>query len=374
MRILQVLPALVSGGVERGTVEVATALRREDYPAWVASSGGPLVADLEEMGVVHHRLPLASKNPWMMAKNAAALTNIIKNQGITVVHARSRGPAWSALAAARYRSVPFVTTYHGIYGQSNALKRFYNSVMARGDVVIAPSRFARDYLMHHHPQTDPQRVVVIPRGVDTDIFDPALWAKQGMNVPALAPLIQRAVRPFWVLPARLSRWKGHDIALSAFARSGVGGSLIFCGADTPEAPYRQELSQRIKDLGLGERVFFGNLPADTMPALYATADYVLSPAMKPESFGRVIIEAAAMAKIVIATDHGGAAESILSGKTGFLIPVMGAESALGQTMKTVWTLDEAARHTMGQAARQRMIDDYGLSTMQKATLDVYRQF
>jgi glycosyltransferase involved in cell wall biosynthesis len=270
--------------------------------------------------------------------------------------------------------VPFVTTYHGIYGQGSALKRFYNSVMARGDVVIAPSQFARDYLMHHHPHTDPQRVVVIPRGVDTDIFDPALWAGQAEEIPALASLIQRAVRPFWVLPARLSRWKGHDIALSAFAHSGVGGSLIFCGADTPQAPYRQELSQRIKDLGLGERVFFGNLPADVMPALYAAADYVLSPAMKPESFGRVIIEAAAMGKIVIATDHGGAAESILSGKTGFLIPVDQAESELARAMKTVWTLSDADRHTIGRAARQRMIDTYSLSAMQKATLDVYRQF
>jgi glycosyltransferase involved in cell wall biosynthesis len=374
MRILQVLPALVSGGVERGTVEIATALRMQDYPAWVASSGGPLVADLEDRGVVHYRLPLATKNPWIMAKNAVALASLIKDQGIRVVHARSRGPAWSALAAARCCGVPFVTTYHGIYGQGSALKRFYNSVMARGDVVIAPSQFARDYLMRHHPHTDPQRVVVIPRGVDTDIFDPALWAGQAEEIPALASLIQRAVRPFWVLPARLSRWKGHDIALSAFAHSGVGGSLIFCGADTPQAPYRQELSQRIKDLGLGERVFFGNLPADVMPALYSAADYVLSPALKPESFGRVIIEAAAMGKIVIATDHGGAAESILSGQTGFLIPVDQAESELARAMKTVWTLSDAERHTIGRAARQRMIDAYSLSAMQKATLDVYRRF
>jgi len=374
MRILQVLPALVSGGVERGTVEIASALQAHDHQAWVASAGGPLVADIESVGAVHHRLPLSSKNPWVMGKNAIALSNLIKTQGIDLVHARSRAPAWSALAAARVCGVPFVTTYHGIYGQGIGIKRFYNSVMARGDVVIAPSQFARDYLMQHHPQTDPQRVVVIPRGVDTDYFHPALWAGRASEIPALAALLQRAVRPFWVLPARLSRWKGHDVALSAFARSGVAGSLMFCGADTPDAPYRQELSQRIRALGLGERVFFGNLPADTMPALYALADYVLSPAMKPESFGRVIIEAAAMAKIVIATHHGGAAESILSGQTGFLIPVDQAETALAQTMKTVWALSDAARHALCQAARQRMIDIYSLSAMQGATLDVYRQF
>ena len=374
MRILQVLPALVSGGVERGTVEIASALQAEGHHAWVVSGGGPLVADVESVGAMHHRLPLTSKNPWVMGKNALALARLIRAQGIDLVHARSRAPAWSAMMAARFCGVPFVTTYHGIYGQGSALKRFYNSVMARGDVVIAPSHFARDYLMQHHPHTDPQRVVVIPRGVDTDHFDPALWAGQVGDIPALAALLQRAVRPFWVLPARLSRWKGHDLALSAFARSGVAGSLIFCGADTPEAPYRQELSQRIKDLGLGERVFFGNLPADTMPALYAAADYVLSPSMKPESFGRVIIEAAAMAKIVIATDHGGAAESILSGQTGFLIPVDQAESELARVMKTVWALSDDARRTLCQAARQRMVDVYSLSAMQNATLGVYRRF
>jgi len=374
MRILQVLPALVSGGVERGTVEIASALQAEGHQAWVASSGGPLVDDVESLGAVHHRLPLTTKNPWVMGKNALALARLIRAQGIDLVHARSRAPAWSALMAARSCGVPFVTTYHGIYGQGSALKRFYNSVMARGDVVIAPSQFARDYLMHHHPHTDPQRVVVIHRGVDTDYFDPALWAGQVGDIPALAALLQRAVRPFWVLPARLSRWKGHDLALSAFAHSGVAGSLIFCGADTPQAPYRQELSQRIKDLGLGERVFFGNLPADTMPALYAAADYVLSPSMKPESFGRVIIEAAAMAKIVIATDHGGAAESILSGQTGFLISVDQAESELARAMKTVWGLSDTDRRTLCQAARQRIVDAYSLSAMQNATLDVYRRF
>ena len=371
MRILQVLPALVSGGVERGTVEIASALQAAGHHAWVASAGGPLVADIEHVGAVHHRLPLKTKNPWVMGNNALALARLIRDQGIDLVHARSRAPAWSALAAARICGVPFVTTYHGIYGQGSGIKRFYNSVMARGDVVIAPSQFARDYLMQHHPHTNPQRVVVIPRGVDTDYFDPALWAGRPLEIPALAALLQRAARPFWVLPARLSRWKGHNLALSAFARSGVGGSLMFCGADTPDAPYRQELSQKIRDLGLGERVFFGNLPADTMPALYAAADYVLSPSMKPESFGRVIIEAAAMAKIVIATHHGGAAESILSGQTGFLIPVDQAETSLAQTMKTVWALSDAARHTLCQAARQRIIATYSLSAMQQATLEVY---
>jgi glycosyltransferase involved in cell wall biosynthesis len=371
MRILQVLPSLVSGGVERGTLEIASALVAEDHQALVASSGGPLVAELEDMGANHVRLPLNTKNPWIMGKNALALASLVRQQGVDLIHARSRAPAWSALAAARRCGVPFITTYHGIYGQGNAAKRFYNSVMARGDVVIAPSEFTRDYLMQHHPKTHPDRVVVIPRGVDTDYFDPTLWAGQALEIPAIAALIQRAIRPLWILPARLSRWKGHDVALSAFAASGVSGSLIFCGADTPDAPYRQELSQRIRDLGLGERVFFGNVPAATMPALYAAADYVLSPALKPESFGRVIIEAAAMAKIVIATNHGGAAETVIAGETGFLIPPEEAESALTQAMKTVWTLPDAAQHTLGQAARQRMVDHYSLSAMQQATLGVY---
>ena len=362
---------MITGGVERGTVDIASAIVQSGNRAIVASNGGAMVDLLNDAGAEHFSLSLNTKNPANLLLNAMRLVKLARQQSVDIIHARSRAPAWSALWAARYLGLRFITTYHGMYGQGSQLKRFYNSVMTRGDVVIAPSQFARDYIIKHHGEAISDKILVIPRGVNTNVFDAKLWPiGSGGDGDVVDRLLQRAERPIWLLPARLSRWKGHDVALRAFAQSGVAGQLIFCGADTPDADYRQELSGLIKILGLSNRVLFGNVQADLMPAICAAVDYVLSPSVKPESFGRAIIEGGASSKIVIATNHGGAAESIVHGETGFLVPPNDV-SALATAMQSVTQLSIYARKKMENTARQRIVDYYSLKFMQSATLRVY---
>jgi glycosyltransferase involved in cell wall biosynthesis len=209
--VLQVLPSLVTGGVERGTVEIAQALAEAEATALVASAGGRLVRQIERAGGIHITLPLATKSPLRIWRNAGALEGLIRGRKVSLVHARSRAPAWSAWVACQRTGVPFVTTYHGAYGEEFPLKRRYNAVMARGRIVIAASRYIADLITARHG-LDPARIWVIPRGVDPLVFDPAIVS--GSRIAKLAAdwRLPDGVRTV-VLPGRLTAWKGHPVLL-----------------------------------------------------------------------------------------------------------------------------------------------------------------
>ncbi|HEU0071953.1 MAG TPA: glycosyltransferase, partial [Alphaproteobacteria bacterium] len=221
--VLQVLPALGSangaaGGVERGTVDVAKALVAAGWNAIVASEGGPLARELDRVGAKHVTLPLASKNPFVMRKNVGRLRDVIAAQGVDIVHARSRAPAWSAEAAAKKEGVHFMTTFHGTYGAKSPLKRAYNAVMTRGERVIAISEFIADHIRATY-KIDEARIRVIHRGVEVAHFDPARVSQERIIQLAAGwrlPEDRRIV----MLPARLSRWKGQGLLLEAIAKLG----------------------------------------------------------------------------------------------------------------------------------------------------------
>ena len=212
--ILQVLPALVTGGVERGTVDIAGAVAAHGWESLVASSGGPMVSELERAGVEHITLPLRSKNPLALHRNAGDLAQLIYDRGVDIVHARSRAPAWSAMTACRRVGRHLVTTYHGTYNAQNPFKRWYNSVMARGEKVIAISDFIAEHLRarYHVP---PSRVVTIHRGVDVDVFDPARTSAERIIQLANAWRLPDGV-PVVMLPGRLTRWKGQGVLIEAW--------------------------------------------------------------------------------------------------------------------------------------------------------------
>ncbi|WP_394693504.1 glycosyltransferase family 4 protein [Hyphobacterium sp.] len=373
MKVLQVIPGLETGGAERTTIEIAEALVRDGHEALVASEGGAMEAELAAAGGELIRLPLASKNLFTLLDNAARLKALIKARDIDIVHARSRAPAWSALRAVKQTNAKFVTTYHGTYNAQSALKRFYNSVMARGDRVIANSEFICDYIVAEHGLAI-EAITVIPRGVDVDRFEMTDAVKQrGRDLAAEWALPER--RFIAVLPARLTRWKGQLVAIEALGRLKAEGQdvpvLVLVGGDQGRTAYREEIEWLIGRHGLEKNVWLVG-HCDDMPAALALADIALNPSTDPEAFGRTAAEASAAGLPVIVADHGGAREVVEEGVTGWRTPP-GDAGALAKTLQVAMELDIAARQAMGRAGRQRVMERFTVSALQTSTLRVYRE-
>lgn len=367
--VLQVLPSLVAGGVERGTLEIAEALVHAGFRALVASAGGPLVARLEALGARHILLPLGSRSPRAIWRNAAALARLVREEEIAIIHARSRAPAWSAWLAARRTGARFVTTYHGTYSEAFPGKRLYNSVMARGERVIAISRFIATLVRDRHG-VGPDRLRLIPRGVDCRAFDPAAIAPERVAALRAAWAVPEG-RPVVMLPARLARWKGQAVLVEAMARLGGDAIALLVGDGPPGSAFRRELAARIAALGLGERIrLVGH--AEDMPAALLLADVVVHASTEPEAFGRTVIEAQAMQRCVIASDLGAPRETVEEGVTGWRVPP-GDPTALAAAIGRVLAMPPAARAAIGARAREAVLAGYTTARMQAATIAVYRE-
>ncbi|HWK44810.1 MAG TPA: glycosyltransferase family 4 protein [Stellaceae bacterium] len=368
--VLQVVPRLVTGGVERGTVEVAAALVQAGWKAVVASSGGLMVHDIERAGATHITLPLASKNPLVMRRNIRHLRAVIEQHEIDIVHARSRAPAWSAFYAARDAKRHFVTTFHNVYGSETKLKRRYNAVMARGERVIAISEFVARHAAAQYG-VGPDRLRMIHRGVDVSRFDPEAVNPERLISLARAWRLDDS-RPVIMLPGRLTRWKGHfDLveAVTLLGRRDVQCLLV--GGDMDRPDYRNELAARIEERGLGG-VFHMVGDCRDMPAAYMLADVVISASSEPEGFGRVSVEAQAMGRPVVATDHGGSRETVLPGSTGWLVPPRD-HMALAEAIASALSLGVAARIALADRARAHVLAHFQSRAMCDATIGVYEE-
>jgi glycosyltransferase involved in cell wall biosynthesis len=367
--ILQVLPALVTGGVERGTIEIAEAQIAAGFRAIVASAGGPMVAELERLGARHVALPLDRKSPLALWRNAARLAALVRAEGVAILHARSRGPAWSAWLAARRTGARFVTTYHGTYNEGFPGKRAYNAVMAKGDRVIAISHFIAGLIAERHA-TPAERIRIIPRGVDPRRFDPALVAPERLallratwDVPEGYPVV--------LLPGRVTRWKGQGVLVEAMAAVPGHAMALLVGNQGGKRGFTAELEARIAALGLGGRVrLVGH--AEDMAAALLLADVVVHASTDAEAFGRTVIEAQAMARPVIASDLGGPRETVAEGVTGWRVPA-GDAAALAAALTRVLAMPAAERVAIGAAARQAVLARYTTRAMQDATIAVYRE-
>lgn len=372
--MLQVLPRLGIGGVERGTTEIAEAIVAAGGRALVAAEPGPLAARVERAGGEVVAMNAASKNPFDLWQNAGALARLIREEGVDVVHARSRAPAWSAWLASRRTGVPFVTTYHGAYRENVPLKRRYNAVMAYGRPTIAISEHIRDLVLARHG-LDPSDVVTIPRGADMDVFATEAVGAERTERLARAWGVLDDARPIVMLPGRLTRWKGADVLLKATylltrGRCGVDFSVVLVGGDTSSG-FSRRLARRIEEGNFGHVIRLVGEVQD-MPAAYKLASVVVSPSLEPEAFGRVAVEAQAMGRLVIAADHGGARETVVHGETGFLV-APGDAAALAEAIDRALSLDAAAAARMAGAARARVRARYSIEAMQRATLAIYER-
>ncbi|MDQ0314654.1 glycosyltransferase family 4 protein [Amorphus orientalis] len=374
--ILQIVPELETGGAERTAVDVAERIVAEGWRAIVLSEGGRLVDELKSTGAEYREFPAKTKNPWRMWRNAAAIADLIEAEGVDIVHARSRAPAWSALIAARRTGRPFVTTYHGAYNQKSRLKGYYNSVMARGDVVIANSGYTADLIRSRHDVGD-RRIVVIHRGTDMRAFQD----------PSVADRAE-ALRTEWAVPAgkrvilqlaRLTGWKGQRVTIDALARLSERDDWVgvLAGDAQGREAYLNDLRTRIRDHGLEGRVLLPGHCTD-VPAAMAFADTVVVASTEPEAFGRAAVEAQIAGRPVVVSDLGAVTETVLAppavgedARTGWKVPP-GDPQALAAALEEVLNLDPDRRASLAERARSHVATRFSLEAMTERTLDVYR--
>lgn len=370
--MLQLTPALETGGVERGTLEIAEAIAKAGGTALVASRGGRLESALARAGGRLIRMDVGAKAPWKIRRNARALARIVRAEGVQVIHARSRAPAWAGWLAARETGAPFVTTWHGVYRENAPGKRLWNGIMAKGRPTIAVSEFIAEMIRARHPGAE---VVTIPRGADLAQFDAGAVSAERTAALARRWGLVEDPRPVVLLPGRLTRWKGQAHFVEAAARlkalRGAEDFLFLMVGDDPESGFGRELAGLIKRHGVeGCAALAGH--CDDMAAALKLSAVAVSASLEPEAFGRVAVEAQAMGRPVAATDHGGARETVAHGVTGWRYPP-GDAQALAEAVNAALNLDDSARAHMSSAARARVAQRYSTKAMQAATLEIYQR-
>ena len=370
--ILQVIPALTSGGVERGTLEIARKIVEAGNASIVISAGGTLVDKLEQDGSSHIVMDVASKNPFTIWRNAGKISNVIRNYNVDIIHARSRAPAWSCYLAAKATGVKLITTFHGIYNFKSRIKKYYNSIMTEGSKVIAVSNFVSNHIIENYKIDDKAKIEVIHRGVNHEEFskkhlsDELLTKfREKYNIPSNCPII--------LLPSRMTRWKGHLYLIDALNEIKDQNFYCILAGDLSKHPnFINKIQDKIREYKIQNRVqLFGNEP--NMIGLYGIADIVLSTSIEPEAFGRTIIEAQSMEKIVIATNIGGACETIKDGVTGFHVEPKNSSSLaqkIGQALQIIGTDKEKE---MVSLARASVIKDFSLKLMLEKTMSIYNE-
>lgn len=369
--ILQVLPRMESGGVERGTIEITDAIRKAGWKPLVASAGGQLIPHINFAGGEHITLPLDSKNPFTIRANAWRLYRLIKARNVSLIHARSRAPAWSAYYAAKWAGIPFVTTFHGAYGLENNLKKRYNSVMVKGDRVIAVSEFIRAHILAHYA-LDPTKLRTIPRGVDFSIFNDEKINPTRIQELTKQWLLNENFAPVIFCPGRISRIKGQHLLVEALSHlTDLSFQCIIAGTDQGHEDYREEVEAQIRTRGLLGKVRIA-APTNFMAEAYTLSSAVVVPSIQPESFGRVAIEAQAMGRIVVATDQGGAKETVIPNETGYLVPVDNPEM-MAAAIRFCLSREPRVVEAMSAFAKRHVRAHFSSDRMKDDTIAVYRE-
>lgn len=346
-KILQVVPALEQGGVEVGTLEIGRYLVAQGWGSFVVSNGGGMQAQLTAEGTKHFHLPLHRRTPWHIMGNAFKLAKLVKTHKIDLMHARSRGPAWSTWLASKLTGVPFITTFHGIYGHESAIKRFYNSSMVRGRKTIANSRYTLTHVQNIY-RVPPSHLALAPRGYDETRYngtsapaDQVKLLRQSWNPPM-------ATTPILMMVARLAPWKGHRVVIEALGQlQNQKWLCVFVGSGRPE--FEAELKALCLQNGIAERIVWAGFQ-ENVPLYLAAADVCISASTQPEAFGRTVVEAQAMGTPVIATNHGGPMELIDRNITGWFVPPNNA-NALAQAIKKALQQPLNDRKNMSAACR-----------------------
>jgi glycosyltransferase involved in cell wall biosynthesis len=372
--IAQILPNIENGGVERGVLDLSKAAKKhDDLELIVISAGGSMISQFDKYKIKHIKLSVNSKNPLIIFFNIFQLARIIKKYQINICHARSRAPAWSTYFACKLTKSKFLTTFHGVYSlkgfiaKKSFFKKLYNAIMVKPNLIIAVSNFIKNHIQQEYKIPE-NKIQVIHRGVDLDYFS-CEKVSNARIVKIIENLKLQEDKNIILLPGRFTSWKGHDLLLDALEDIRAENFICLMVGKSNQS-YNNHLQKLIKAKGLVGKVQMLDHVSD-MPALYMISTIILSTSTRPEAFGRIAIEAGAMEKIIIATNLGGAKETILDNETGFLFNHENAQE-LSEKIKKLLSLDLKIREEMGIKARERIEKYFSSKKMISNILDLYR--
>ena len=377
LKVLQVIPKLGYGGAEIGCYDLAHYLYENDCSSYIVTSGGTLTKYINRKKVKLIRLPVQSKNPILILLNAIILTIIILILNINIVHARSRAPAWSCLIATKITGRKFVTTFHGTFNFKSNIKKFYNSVMVRSNLIIAGSNFIFSHINENYSKylKPEKKFLVIFRGINTDYYDPKKIKEQD-EVQLINKWKIDKEKKVILLPARLTAWKGHEIFLEALNKLKINEPqkkfiAVILGSDQGRKIYKKRLIRLVEQYRLiNDVIFIDNF--ELMPIAYKISDIVISSSIEPEAFGRVAVEAQAMEKPIIASNIGGSNETIIDEKTGFLYSA-GNSDLLSQKLSHIFDLNDETLKSMGIEGRKNVMKKFNVEKMCFSTYSEYKK-
>ena len=377
INVLQVIPKLGYGGAETGCYDIAHYLTENNCKSFIVTSGGELTKFIDKKKVKLIRLPVQSKNPILIFFNSIILIGIILFFNITIVHARSRAPAWSCLLATKLTRRKFVTTFHGTYNFSGKLKKLYNSVMVRSDLIIAGSNFIFSHIKENYSEllTLKKKFLVIFRGINVDYFDPSSKLEEDEKKLLTKWEINKE-KKIILVPGRLTSWKGQEMLIEAINLTKVelgyeAFHLVILGSHQGRDLYKKKLIRITEQYRLTNQIKFIDQCKD-MALAYKVSDIVISPSIEPEAFGRVAVEAQSMEKLIIASNIGGSNETIINEKTGFLFEA-GDVNSLSKKIIQAITMDESSLKLMGKEGRKNIIKKFNVEKMCFSTYSEYKR-
>jgi glycosyltransferase involved in cell wall biosynthesis len=377
LKVLQVIPKLGYGGAETGCYDLAHYLTEKDCYSYIVTSGGELLKFIDQKKVKLIKLPVHSKNPILIIFNSIALIFIILFNNISVVHARSRAPAWSCLIATKITRRKFVTTFHGTYNFNNPLKKFYNSVMVRSNLIIAGSNFIFSHIKYNYSKyiNFKKKFLVIFRGINVDYFDPSTTLEAEEDHLLSSWGVNRD-KKLILMPGRLTSWKGQEIFIEALnlVNKQLGHQpfyAVILGSDQGRDIYAKKMKRLVEQHRLVPQLKF-IAHCKNMPLAYKVSDLVVSASIEPEAFGRVAIEAQSMEKPIIASNIGGSNETIINNKTGFLFE-SGNPQSLSKKIVEVLNLDESRLKSIGIEGRKNIIKKFNVEKMCFSTYSEYKK-
>jgi len=377
LKVLQVIPKLGYGGAETGCYDIAHYLTENNCGSYIVTSGGELLKFIDKKKVKIIKLPVHSKNPLIIFINFLALIFIILINNISIVHARSRAPAWSCLMAAKITGRKFVTTFHGTYNFNSKIKKFYNSVMVRSDLIIAGSNFIFSHIKENYTKylNAKKKLLVIFRGINVDYFDPTTKLDSDEKKLLKKWEIEKD-KKIILLPGRLTGWKGQEVFIEAINLVNIelgyeAFYAVILGSDQGRDLYKKKLIRLTEQYRLINQVKFIDHCKD-MALAYKVSDIVVSASIEPEAFGRVAVEAQSMEKPIIASNIGGSNETVIDEKTGFLFESNNAKS-LSQKILKILSMDEASLNSIGREGRKNIIQKFNVEKMCFSTYSEYKR-
>ena len=377
LKVLQVIPKLGYGGAETGCYDIAHYLPENGCKSFIVTSGGELLKFVDKNKVKVFRLPVQSKNPILILINAIILTFIILINNISIIHARSRAPAWSCLIASKITSRKFVTTFHGTYNFKSNLKKLYNSVMVRSDLIIAGSNFIFSHIKENYSNylNQKKKLLVVFRGINIDYFDPTTKLETEEEKLLKKWEIEKD-KKIILLPGRLTTWKGQEVFIEAINLVNIelgyeAFYAVILGSDQGRDLYKKKLIRLSEQYRLTKQLRFIDHCKD-MALAYKVSDIIVSASIEPEAFGRVAVEAQSMEKPIIASNIGGSNETVVDEKTGYLFEAGDAKSLSQKILKTL-TIDETQLKLIGIEGRKNIVQKFNVEKMCFSTYSEYKR-